>query len=153
MVRRSQALALGSFNTNLAIAEDQDFWIRLALVGPVAHIPVAMVRVHERAQSLSRRHYRKTAAITLPMVLGHLRANSDNVLRSEARLIRATRYTALGRNAYVGGAPFLGTWLLLKAVVLGHQPFTNLSYLIFSSAPARWAKRRLLGRPAVALHS
>jgi glycosyltransferase involved in cell wall biosynthesis len=153
MVRKSQALALGGFDTRLAIAEDQDFWIRLSLAGPVAHVPVALVRVHEQPHSLSRRQYRRTAAITLPVVLGHLRANGHRLSRREARLIRATRFAALGRNAYLGGAPLLGAWLLLRATALGYQPLANLSYLLFSSAPARWAKRRLLGRSALAPQS
>jgi glycosyltransferase involved in cell wall biosynthesis len=149
IARRALVLSLGGFNTRLAIAEDQDLWIRLALAGPVAHLPRELVRVHDRPDSLSKREYRNTAAITLPMILGHLQANRDRLTAHEARTIRAARYAALGRNAYLGGHLLQGAALLLKAAALGHEPFSNLAYPILSSPPARRLKRRLRGRTAL----
>lgn len=149
IARRDLALSLGGFDTSLAIGEDQDLWIRLALSAPVAHLPRELVRVHERADSLSRREYRNTAAITLPMILRHLRANRSRLTMREARAIRAARYAALGRNAYLAGHFFQGAALLLKAAALGHEPFWNLAYLVTSSPPARWLKRHRRGRALI----
>ncbi len=153
MVRRAEALALGGFNTALTIAEDQDLWIRLALAGTVAHLPQALVRVHDRPHSLSRREYRNTAAMTLPVIMRHLAANRSRLSPAERRDILGARYAALGRNAYMGGRAWQGVLLLLKASALGHRPLANLSYLILSSAPARWAKRHMRGRLSLAPQS
>ena len=149
MVRRDQALALGGFDASLPIAEDQDFWIRLALAGSVAHLPQELVRVHDRPGSLSKRESRNTAAITLPIILRHLAQNRDRLSAQERREIRGIRYAALGRNAYLGGSAGEGAVLLSKAILLGHQPLQNLAYLIFSSPPARLAKRLIRGPSAL----
>jgi glycosyltransferase involved in cell wall biosynthesis len=146
-------LALGGFDTRLPVAEDQDFWIRLALMGPVAHLMRELVRVYDRPNSLSKNRIYDHATTTLPMILGHLTANRHRLTAREVREIKATRYTALGRGAYVGGHLGRGLLLLLKAVALGHQPLQNLAYLLFSSPPARWAKRLLRFQPPAKLKS
>jgi glycosyltransferase involved in cell wall biosynthesis len=145
IVRRDRALALGGFDVRLPIAEDQDFWIRLALSGPVAHLPRQLLRVHDRPGSLSKREGRNAIALTLPMIEKYLTANAGRLTSEEARQIRGARYAALGRNAYVGGAAGEGAGLILKAMRLGDAPLGNLFYLVFSSAPARWLKRLIRG--------
>src|SRR5262249_12555749 len=48
MARKSKLLDAGGFNPTLKIAEDQDLWIRLALLGPVHHVDSVLVEVHDR---------------------------------------------------------------------------------------------------------
>lgn len=149
MARRAQLLALGGFDCSLKIGEDQDMWIRLALVGDVGFEPESLVKVHERENSLSNWNLDEQLRYTLPMIEKHVAVLSRRLTRAEVRNIRGERLGRLGRVAYTRGQRLKGARMMLEATLLGHRPFENLYYLMTASPPANGLKtliRRSLTR-------
>jgi glycosyltransferase involved in cell wall biosynthesis len=147
LARRAQLLQLGGFDRNLKIGEDQDMWIRLALAGEVGFEPESLVRVHERANSLSNWNLDEQLLYTLPMVEKHVRALSGRLTRADIRKIRGERIGRLGRVAYTRGRRLQGARMVLEATLLGYRPLENLYYLMTASPPATelktWIRRGL----------
>ena len=69
VVARLTALRdVGPFDTSLAIAEDQDMWIRLAMMGPVDFVPEFLTTVHDTAGSLTKVLAERADKYVLPMI-------------------------------------------------------------------------------------
>ncbi len=98
LTRRSTIARAGGLNAALAVAEDQDLWIRLALTGPVAYLAQPLLRVHATPGSLTARHASPDRDYVLPMVERYLAALADRLTPAEMRHIRARRYAAAARN-------------------------------------------------------
>lgn len=145
LARRQVLERVTGFDTALVIGEDQDLWIRLALAGEVGYIADTLVIVHEQLSGLSRRNALRLLDDSMPMILRHVREQRTRLSAREIRNILGSRYTKIGRNAYMD-FPFRGLILILKAIFLGHRPLENATYLISASPAARWFKRRILGR-------
>ena len=145
LARRTLLVKLGGFDPSLVIGEDQDMWIRLALEGEVGFIHEPLVLIHQQLAGLSNRTAGRELEITLPMIRRHYEAQRHRLTRRERRSILGYRYTQLGRNMYYV-SPARGLWLMLKAIVLGHRPLENASYILNASPPGRRLKRAILGR-------
>ena len=143
LARRDAVLAASGFDPELPAGEDQDLWIRLALMGPVGYVEKPFVLVHDRPDSLSKRHRVNEIGLVLPMIRRHLNENRQLLSSQERRRILAARYSKLGRNAYSNGSRMRGAALLTRAIVLGHEPMTNALYLAKASPLAMAVKRRL----------
>ena len=143
LARRDAVLAASGFDPELPAGEDQDLWIRLALMGPVGYVEKPFVLVHDRPDSLSKRHRVNEIGLVLPMIRRHLNENRQLLSPQERRRILAARYSKLGRNAYSNGSRMRGAALLTRAIVLGHEPMTNALYLAKASPLAMAVKRRL----------
>ena len=103
MVARADHLSVvGCFDETLPVAEDQDMWIRLALVGQVGWHGEPLAVHYQIPHSLTQR-YRSTAKdCVLPMVARHVRAQRDDLAPAEIRRIFAMRYAQVGRSLYHG---------------------------------------------------
>jgi glycosyltransferase involved in cell wall biosynthesis len=145
VARRAAIQAVGGFDPNLVVGEDQDLWIRLALRGEVGFIEDVLVIVHEQVDSLTRRHVLRELEVTMPIIERHIAALRDRLTDDDIRRILGYRYTQLGRNAY-HHLPLRGIQLILKAMRLRHRPFENLTYILNAAPPSRWLKWHLLGR-------
>jgi len=145
LARRAALVELGGFDPSLVIGEDQDMWIRLALEGEVGFIREPLVIIHQQVAGLSNRTAGQELDVTLPMIRRHYEAQRGRLTRSERRRIFGYRYTQFGRNIY-HVSPARGLRLLLKAIMLGHHPLENLSYILNASPAGRRVKRAVWGR-------
>ena len=141
LARRTSLEQARGFDENLTIAEDQDLWIRLALLGEVAFIDEVLTIVHERPGSLSGTDARLLIDNTLAMVIRHIEAQRHRLTAGEIRGILGRRYTRIGRNAYPH-LPFRGAALIVWAILRGYRPIENMAYLLRASPMVRWLKRR-----------
>lgn len=141
LARRTALHAAGGFNRWMRVAEDQDMWIRLALMGPVGHVPESLVRVYSTPGSLSKAGFREQAGYVLPMVRAYVERNRHRLSEPEVRAILGERYGKLGQLAYAAGEYGFGAATLLRAIALGHQPAGHLLYMIKASSLMRGVKR------------
>ena len=121
---------IGGFDASLAVGEDQDLFIRLALRGEVVVLPEALATYYYRHASYSVAYAGDHAQIVLGMVRHYLAAESRRLSRSERRYILAQRYSRLGRNLIAAGARARGARLILEAACLGSVTIENLSALL-----------------------
>jgi glycosyltransferase involved in cell wall biosynthesis len=143
LARRSAIASAGAFNRWLPVAEDQDLWIRLALMGEIGYIPETLVRVHSTPNSLSKAKIREQADYVLPMVISYLERNRDRLSPAEMRRILGERFSKIGQVAYASGDFTFGLKTMTRALVRGYRPLSNLYFIAKASAPTRWLKHRL----------
>jgi glycosyltransferase involved in cell wall biosynthesis len=143
VARRSVLLDAGPFDTSLAIAEDQDMWIRLAIKGRVEFVPEFLTTVHDTAGSLTKVYARKIDKYVLPMVRRHIERQRHKLTPEATNAILGERYAAVGRNLYRAGALVRGVSLIMRAAARGHHVAENLWYLGAASPPARALKRAI----------
>jgi glycosyltransferase involved in cell wall biosynthesis len=147
---RRTLVALGGFDPDLRVGEDQDMWIRLAMAGSVVVLSDRLVDKRESPTSHMARHTRAEATQLMGMVERHVRHRWRDLGRREARAILGARCTEIGRNAYAAGAAGTGARLLLKAIRYGDRRLGNALFLAHASPPGRRLKRavRALRRPS-----
>ena len=142
---RHMLLAEGGFDERLAVAEDQDMWIRLAMRGHLGYLDAPLVRVHATPNSLSAvgaaGGIRQQIEFTLPMVKRHVAAERNRLSPEEIRRIYGERWGRLGRAAYSFGYHAEGLRLIARAVLLGFEPLENFRFLIGTTPPISWLKR------------
>jgi glycosyltransferase involved in cell wall biosynthesis len=134
---------IGGFSASMRSGEDdQDFFIRMALEGDVGFVDACLTTMYQQPTSLSVIHRSREYEILLPMILAHCDRLRGRLSAAERHSIIGERYASIGRNAYFG-RPALGARLLGRAILAGHEPLTNLWYLITASPWARRLKARL----------
>ena len=147
IVARASALRLvGPFDSRLRTGEDQDMWIRLAMVGEIEFVPDILTVYYGTPGSVTRTHARDADRYVLPMVRRNIERRRHDLSQSEIRYILAVRYTTLGRSLYRDGVVIRGAALILRAILLGYNIGQNLCYLLTASPPVRQLKRRLRRR-------
>jgi hypothetical protein len=147
VVARLPALrGVGPFDTKLAIAADQDMWIRLAIAGAVEFVHEFLTTVHDTAGSLTKVYAHKVDTYVLPMIQRHLAEQGTRLSDAEIRSILGIRFTSVGRNLYSTGSLRRGSALIGRAVMLGDKVQENLWYLAAASPPARMVKT-MIGHP------
>lgn len=142
VVRREALDRAGPFDESLAVAEDQDLWIRLSMLGELEFIDRPLVRVYLRAGSLSNENVLWRVDHEIAMVRRHVKALGNRISASERRRILGTRYTRVGRHLYLSH-PWIGLKLLGRAMLCGNSVMSNFVYLGTSSRPALYAKQRV----------
>lgn len=103
LTRASWVARAGGFDPAMAVAEDQDLWIRLALLGPVRYLAQPLVDVFDGPASLGKRQRAPDLAFVLPMVERHLTAQAARLGADETRRIRQRRYAAATANLIDAG--------------------------------------------------
>jgi glycosyltransferase involved in cell wall biosynthesis len=141
LARREALRVVGGFNRWMPVAEDQDMWIRLALLGPAGHLPESLVLVHSTPNSLSKTRFREQASYVLPMVIAYVERNRHLLRPDEVRAILGERFGRLGQLAYASGEYRFGAATMLRAMAHGHQPARHLIHIIKASALMRGVKR------------
>ena len=99
MVRRSAFDAVGGFHLGMELIEDQDFFIRVALLGETGFVDEVLVITHTQPAGLSHRTWRWDIEVW-PAVRRHIEAQKDRLSFGERRHIYGFRYARLGRNVY-----------------------------------------------------
>ena len=127
MTRRALLESVGGFDPKLVTGEDQDLFIRLAMIGRVQALPEALGIYYWMTHSYSTGHAARQAADVIAMVRGHLQRLGDRLSPAERRGILGRRFERLGANLMDSGARFRGAWLLIRAAALGHNPLRNLA--------------------------
>ena len=125
LTRRALVDATGGFDPALAVGEDQDFFIKLALLGKVVALRQSLAVYHYRAASYSSAHAAEQAVHVLGMVRRHLEAQRHRLTGAERRRILARRYARLGRNLVAAGEAGRGAGLILGAALRGSAPREN----------------------------
>jgi glycosyltransferase involved in cell wall biosynthesis len=143
LARRASLIEAGEFDEALVIAEDQDMWIRLALVGEVGFLTEQLIRRHDTPGSLMKRHVTREADYLLPMIERHLHRLRDRLDPGELRRIRGRRCAKIGRNLCANGYYARGAALVLRAAMLREQPLANLAFVISAAPPLQRLKRLL----------
>jgi glycosyltransferase involved in cell wall biosynthesis len=143
MARKACILNAGGFDEKLLIAEDQDMWIRLALLGTVGWYPEPLTIHYETPNSLTKRYGLREQDFVLPMIERHLRTQRANLTARETNFIRGTRYARIGRSLYQKRQYAMGLNYLLRAILRGIQPAEHLAFILIASPPARWIRHRL----------
>ncbi len=138
LTRRDLLERVGGFAPDLAVGEDQDLFIRLAREGGLHALPEKLAVYHWMKHSYSTGLARRQAGDVLRMVRRHLAGLGSLLSPRERRSILGRRYERLGRNLIDAGSWGGGSWLLLKAALLGRSPLANLL------TPARRALARSL---------
>lgn len=144
---RRALLAAGGFDPGLAVAEDQDMWLRLAMRGRLGYLDELLVRVHVTPSSVSGvgtgAGARQQRDITLPMVRRHLARQRGALSAREVRHILGERLGRVGRASYSHRDYAEGLLLVARAMLHGDRPAGNLLFLLVAAPPARWLKRLL----------
>lgn len=139
--------AAGAFDAALPVAEDQDLWIRLALLGKLRYVDAHLVRLHRTPNSVSgvgtALGARQQLLYTLPMIERHIAANRARLSAAEIRSIRGGRKLRVGRGACWTGAWAEGAPLVLSSILLGYRPLQGVRVLAATAPPVRWLRRRL----------
>jgi glycosyltransferase involved in cell wall biosynthesis len=144
VARASHLERTGGFEEKLLIAEDQDMWIKLALVGSVGWYPEALALHHVTAGSLTDRYALRQQDYVIPMILGHMRMQRHRLTSADVRCVLRARYSQIGRSLYSNGMYMAGAHYLLRGALLGANPTTTLWYIMTASPPARWLKRYIV---------
>jgi glycosyltransferase involved in cell wall biosynthesis len=143
VARATHVLSTGGFDETLLVAEDQDMWVKLAIIGTVGWHPEPLAVHHETPNSLTKRYALREKDFVLPMIERHLRAQKSRLSPKEIRWIRGTRYAQIGRSLYQARPCALGVWYLFRAILRGIQPAEHLAFIIIASAPIRWMRHRM----------
>ncbi len=129
LLRRSAFVRIGGFDETLPIAEDQDLWIRLALSGPIGFVDAPLLVVHASADSLSARYNERRAEFEYAIIRRHVDHLGSRLSFAERQRILGCRASRIGRSAYKHDKR-TGLRLLVRAIISGYEPFTNLAYLV-----------------------
>lgn len=129
MARASDTRAIGGFDTRRFVAEDQDFFTRIALRGSVGMVDDVLVTKAFSPTGLSNKNRLREPDGVLPMLHDLFALAGDRLSQADRRAIMGARLAYLGRAVYPH-VPGQGSRLLLRAVCHGDAPFANLAYLI-----------------------
>lgn len=142
VVARTDALrTAGGFNVALAVAEDQDMWIRLAIAGEVEFITDILVRCHDTPNSLTKVYANRAADFVLPVVRKYIAQMKSEISTAEIRKALGERYSTIGRGLYINGSLIRGAQFLAQSVLCGVRKRENLWYLVTAAPPVRFMKR------------
>lgn len=138
---------VGFFDPKLRVAEDQDLWIRLAMIGEVAFVFEPLVLKHLVLGSLSLGGSpRDELTYLLPMLMRHLEAVQADLSKNEMRNILRTRFGLIGRNLYARGLYWQGLKFIGKAVLRGASPEMHLRHIVINTPLGRGLKKILKKR-------
>lgn len=143
VARAAHLSSTGGFDETLLVAEDQDMWIRLAMLGAVGWHPEALTIHYETPDSLTQRYALRQQDFVLPMVAKHVDARRHELSSTEIRRIFGARYAQIGRSLYQAGQYLNGIHYLCRSIIRGAEPAANLAFILIASPPIRWLRRRL----------
>jgi hypothetical protein len=129
LTRTALVRELGGFDETLAVGEDLDLWIKLAVRGKVAVLPEVLINYYDLNNSLMKRHGRQTGDIVEPMLERHIREQGARLSHAEVRRMRGGRSFQMACDLFFSGIYRPSIALFLKAARCGIRPLKSLSYL------------------------
>ncbi len=136
---------MGGFDETLAVGEDLDLWIRLAMLGKVRVLKDILINYYDSADSLMKRHLWQTQTIVQPMLERHLVKQHSKLSSGEVRHIRGTQSFQMGCNLFFAGAFLPSIPPFLKAAYFGIRPIKSVTYIpraLVMEALARLKKQK-----------
>jgi glycosyltransferase involved in cell wall biosynthesis len=140
IARTSHLHAAGGFDRSMPVADDQDMWIKLALLGSVGCCPEPLTIYHELPSSLTQLYRTREKDFVMPMVRKHIATQRKRLTPRETRRILGARYAQFGRSLYQSGRYLKGLYYLARAILLGFQPADHLIFIILALPPTRRLK-------------
>jgi glycosyltransferase involved in cell wall biosynthesis len=129
LTRTDMVRELGGFDEDLAVGEDLDLWIKLAVRGKVAVLPEILINYYDMNNSLMKRHSAQTGDIVVPMLERHIREQNGKLTRGEVRAMRGSRSFRMGCDLFFSNRFMPSIPLFLQAAACGIRPVKSLSYL------------------------
>lgn len=120
---------IGGFDESLAVGEDLDLWIKLALRGKVTVLKDVLVLYYDTPGSLMKRYSEQTRTIVLPMLQKHLAEQVKTLSKSEIRYIRGHQSFQMGCLMYFSSIFLPSIPIFLKAAFYGSHPLKSISYI------------------------
>lgn len=145
VAQRAALLECNGFDQTLRLAGDQDMWIRLAAMGPIAVVLESLVNIYLARTSLTQSNLRNELTYLLPMIEGHVNNLSHRLTSAEKRQILVHRWYEVGRSLCEDGAWWEGTRFLWRSVCAAYRVRICLHVIMTNSPPARRLKK-LIGR-------
>ncbi|MES2072222.1 MAG: glycosyltransferase family A protein [Pseudomonadota bacterium] len=145
MTYRHLVTEIGGFDETLAVGEDLDLWIRLAMLGKVRVLKDILINYYDSADSLMKRHIWQTQAIVQPMLERHLVKQHSKLSSGEVRHIRGTQSFQMGCNLFFAGAFLPSIPPFFKAAYFGIRPIKSATYIpraLVMEALARLKKQK-----------
>jgi len=137
VVARKDALTkIGGFDESLVLAEDQDLFIKLALIGNVNYINKVLVEYNDTENSLTKREFISEGDYLLPMIERHVMANLNRLTTQEVREILGSRNFDVGVNLYCADQFVRCLPYFLRALMHGYKPKRTIWILI--KIPLAW---------------
>jgi glycosyltransferase involved in cell wall biosynthesis len=129
LTRTALVRELGGFDEALAVGEDLDLWIKLAIRGKVAVLPDILINYYDTSNSLMKRHRRHAGVIVMPMIERHIRQQAGKLNATEIRRLRGNRSFWLACDLFFSGDYRDSISLFIRAARCGTRPLKSLSYL------------------------
>jgi glycosyltransferase involved in cell wall biosynthesis len=129
LTRTALVRELGGFDEALAVGEDLDLWIKLAVRGKVAVLPEILIKYYDMNNSLMKRHGSQAGEIVVPMLERHIREQGAKLSRREVRTMRGTRSFQMACDLFFSSRYMPSIPLFLQAAACGIRPVKSLSYL------------------------
>lgn len=136
---------LGGFNENLAVGEDLDLWIRLALMGEVRVLKDVLIHYYDSSGSLMKRYLSQSETIVMPMLERHLFEQKKKLTVVEIRNIRGLRSFQMGCNLFFAGEYLESIPIFMRAAISGVRPIKSLLYIprALFMAVINWTLRKI----------
>lgn len=129
LTRTALVQQLGGFDETLAVGEDLDLWIKLAVRGTVVTLPDILIHYYDFANSLMKRHERFTGDIVVPMIEKHLREQAGRLSSAETRMIRGQRAFQIGCDTFFSGSYAACIPMFIQSARNGTRPLKSISYI------------------------
>jgi glycosyltransferase involved in cell wall biosynthesis len=126
LARRQDLEALGGFDPQMAIGEDLDLWIRLALRGPIGVVPEVLAHIYDEPESLMKRNCTREYQVVWPMIQRYLRLQRSNLSGRQTRAIIGRRCFSFASNLYERGAYFRSAALFGRSAVSRFRTLKSL---------------------------
>ena len=141
MVQRRVTLATGGVDASMRTGYDQQLFVRLAALGPVAYVHQRLVRYHDSPGSLTKVPRPSDILPVLAMHERHLARFAERLTPAQRREARRRRYAeaASGLVAARAWGPALRTTVV--AIKSGEPPAPALWRLVSNLPPIRQLKR------------
>lgn len=129
LTRTALVRELGGFDEKLAVGEDLDLWIKLALRGRVVVLPEILINYYDLNNSLMKRHSRQSGSIVTPMIERHIREQASKLSSTEIRQMRGSRAFQMACDLFFSGSYRASISLFVQSARCGTRPLKSLSYL------------------------
>lgn len=141
IVPRRVVLATGGVDAAMRTGYDQQLFVRLAALGPVAYVHQRLVRYHDSPGSLTKRPRAADILPVLAMHEAHLARFADRLTPAERREARRRRYVEAASGLVAARAWRSALRTTLVAIKSGEPPAPALWRLVSDLPPLRQLKR------------
>lgn len=140
LIRRRMVLATGGVDRSLRTGYDQQLFVRLARLGPVAYVHRPLVRYHDSPNSLTKHPDPANVLRILDLHRAHVASFSRYLPAAERRRLMGRRHAEAASGLLSAGAWGPALACTARAVAAGDKPGENLWRLLTNLPPVRALK-------------